>query len=77
MKRPIFTSFTLLSSTLLLSACTLTGSANMPVVAPQTEVGTVKNATPTPTLGGDNSVKTIETDLKATSVLDEDFSDIK
>lgn len=65
----------LLSSAVLLSAC---NRAYFPAGTAQTPPPAVEvQTTPTPTLSKGNSVESLEADLNATVILDEDFSDIK
>ena len=54
----------------LLSACSLPGSKNG-----DTDDGE-KSVAPTPTVGKETSVDSIESDLKSTLILEEDFSDL-
>jgi hypothetical protein len=82
MKKPLTISL-LLSLALLLSACTkpnLSGREVKELSPSPTESVAAKptvSEAPTPTLSKDSSLDSIEADLKATTVLEEDFSDIK
>ncbi len=69
-------SFALLFS-LTLSACSLGKGAYQDMAKPA-DAGTeaVVSMSPTPTLSQDNSFDSIEADLKATTILEEDFSDL-
>ncbi len=72
-----------LSLALLLSACTkpnLSGRQINELAPSPTEAMMAEpsvSEAPTPTLSEDSSLDSIEADLKATTVLEEDFSDIK
>lgn len=63
-----------------LSACSLTPKSP-PTNTPKQENSTMETKdpqlSPTPTLTKDNSIDSIEADLKSTTILEEDFSDIK
>lgn len=62
-------------SAVLLSACSL-NKENMETNTPEMPSTTV-TISPTPTIGKDNSIDSIESDLKETTILEESFSDIK
>ncbi len=70
-KKIISLSF-LLGFAVLLSGCTLFGT---PAKTEDTTATPAVSATPT--LSQSNSVNSIEADLKATTIQEEDFSDIK
>ncbi len=78
MNKKIFTGSLLLGASLLFSACTLPSKTMKTTVDSDTTITTETSTTttPTPTLSKDNSVDSIETELKSTVILDEDFSDI-
>ena len=76
MKKIIITSL-LLSFVILLSACTFPGFSPKVEVTTNPSVTPSVTETPTPTVSKETTVDSIEADLKATTILDEDFSDIK
>lgn len=82
MNKKIITSSLVLGLAVLLSACTPTSMKNdeRVKIETNTEVGMEQGGaveSPTPTVTKDDSVDSIEADLKSTTILEEDFSDIK
>lgn len=77
--KKIFTATAILVFALLLSACNrpLTLKDGVPDEPAKVTGSVTANQTPTPTVSSDTSVESIEAELKATSILSEDFSDIK
>jgi hypothetical protein len=75
MTKKIITTAILLGSAVIFSACTLQTGSNNPTITPTPSP--VLSVSPTPTVSKDISIDSIESDLKATTILDEDFSDIK
>lgn len=63
----------------LLAACTLSTKMATSPSSPKDESVMQQKAqmSPTPTLTKENSLESIESDLKSTTILEEDFSDIK
>lgn len=75
--KKIFAVPALLVFALLLSACNGPLTLKDGVPAEPVKVAETETATPTPTISKDTSVESIEAELKATNILNEDFSDIK
>ncbi len=71
--KKIFIIPSLIGLSVLLSACTV---PNLSKKTPPQPTPVVM-VSPTPTIGKDNSLGQIEADLKATTVTEEDFSDLK
>jgi hypothetical protein len=62
---------------LTLSACSLNTGTKTGMDSPkQVDEQGVSQLSPTPTLAADNSLDSIEADLKNTTILEEDFSDL-